>query len=299
MLSPALLMLAAILPPAIDDWKRTGTRAAAPPIMEVAREYGHLESEGATYENGTKRFRVAVHRMRENTGAVALEQSLQGAERKVFRHQNYVFETLEGTAPRGVLDAFLFPALKVDRSALPNLLYYLPRKGRVVGSERLILGRESLRAFEPRIPVAAAGFDFAAEIQTARYGSQVLAVIRYPNHAIARQQMGLLERIPGGVVNRSGPLVGVVLPLEAEGTLDERAARGLLGQIEFKGEVILDKAPPKPEPNPGDFLIGVFTLCAILLGLCLVLGLIFAFGRQIFGSVSGKKPEDEVTSLKI
>jgi hypothetical protein len=299
MLSPALLMIAAILPPAIDDWKRTGTEAAAPPLMAVAREYGHLESEAATYANGAKKFRIAVHRMRENTGAVALEQSLQGPEKKVFRHQNYVFETLEGTAPRGAMDAFLFPALKVDRSALPNLIYYLPRQGRVGGSERLILGRESLRAFEPRIPVAAAGFDFAAEIQMARYGGEVLAVIRYPNQAIARQQLAALEKVAGGMTARSGPLVSVALPAQEGGQLNGEVVRGLLGQIQYKGEVILDKAPPKPEPNPGDFLIGVFTLCAILLGLCLVLGLVFAFGRQIFGRVSGKKVEDEVTTLRI
>ncbi len=295
----ALLVMAAILPPAIDDWKRTATGAAEPPLMPVAREYGLLESEAATYENGAKKFRLAVHRMRDNTGAVALEQSLQGPEKKIFRHQNYVFETLEGTAPRGAMDAFLFPTLKVDRSALPNLTSYLPRKGRVVGSERLILGRESLKAFEPRIPVAAAGFDFAAEIQTAKYGNEMLAVIRYPNHAIARQQYAALEQIPTVAIARSGPLVSLVLPVETGKALNPEAAQALMGQIQYKAEVMLDKAPPKPEPNPGEFLIGVFTLCAILLGLCLVLGLFFAFGRQIFGSFSGKKPDDEVTTLRI
>lgn len=299
MMTPVLFLLATILPPSIDDWKRTGAANTELPQMNVVREFGFLESDGATYENGAKKFQIAVHRMRDVTGAVALEQALQSPERKVFRHQNYVFQTLDGTAPRGAIDAFLYPTLKVDRSAPPSIGGYLPRKGRLVGTERLILGPESLRAFEPRIPVVAAGFDFAAEVQIARYGTGVLAVLHYPNHAIARQQLALLEKIPTAVVVRSGPIVNVVLPTETGKPLDPQAAKELATQVEYKATVVMDKAPEKPQPNPGEFLVGVFQLCGILLGLCLTLGLIFA-GVRVYGSRwSGKKEEDGMTSLGI
>ena len=299
MISPVLFLLATILPPSIDDWKRTEQTKAELPLLNVAREFGLLESDGAAYASGSKKFKLAVHRLRDVTGAVALEQSLQGPEKKIFRHQNYVFETLEGTAPRGALDAFLFPTLKVDRSAQPNLSGYLPRTGRVQGSERLLLGPESLRAFEPRIPVAAAGFDFAAEIQLARYPNTVLAVIHYPNHAIARQQFDALQQIPTATVSRSGPIVSLALPDAPGKTLNPDQALALVGQIQYKAVVMLDKAPPKPEPNPGALLVGIFTLCGILLALCLGLGLLFAIFRAYGNHWSGKKQEDEMTTLGI
>lgn len=299
MISPVLFLIATILPPSIDDWKRTGDAKTELPLINVAREYGHMESEAATYQNGAKQFTLAAHRLRDVTGAVALEQSLQSPNKKIFRHQNFVFETIEGTAPRGAIDAFLFPTLKVDRSAPPMLTGYLPRKGRVQGSERLVLGPESLRAFEPRIPVAAAGFDFAGEVQIARYPGAVLAVLHYPNHAIARQQLASLEKIPTAATARSGPIVSLVLPAEGGQPLTAEAAKALATQVEFKGSLMMDKAPEKPQPNPGEFLIGVFELCAILLGICLGLGLVFALLRAYGTHWSGKKQDDEMTTLGI
>ena len=86
---------------------------------------------------------------------------------------------------------------------------------------------------------------------------------------------------------------------EAGKPLDPQAARDLATQVEYKATVVMDKAPEKPQPNPGEFLVGVFQLCAILLGLCLALGLIFA-GVRVYGSRwSGKKEEDGMTSLGI
>jgi hypothetical protein len=295
----ALLIMAAILPPALDDWQRKSTGAAELPLPEVAREYGLLESEKATYANGNREFEIALHRLRDVTGAVALEQSLQSPSRKVFRHQNYVFETLQGTAPRAVLDAFLLPTLKADRSSAPTITGYLPRQGRLAGSERLVLGPASLKAFEPRIPVAAAGFDYEAEVQLARYPGAVLAVIAYPNHAIARQQTAQLKDIPQGALKRSGPIVALVLPEDPAKPLSPETAQALASQIEYKATVVLDKAPGKPEPNPGDLILGAFKLVGILLVICLGLGIIFALGRTYWNSWTGKKEDDEMTTLGI
>ncbi len=299
MLSPALFLLAAILPPVIDDWKQTAAGKPELPLMAVAREYGLLESEKASYKNGAKEFELAVHRVRDVTGAVALEQSLQGEGKKIFRHQNYVFETLQGTAPRAVLDAFLFPELKVDRSAEPTIVYYLPRQSRVVGSERLLLGPESLRAYEPRIPVAAAGFDFSAEVQLAKYPGAVLAIFHYPNPAIARQQVVALQEISSAALVRSGPLVALVLPGEAGQPLDPETAQALAGQIQYKAAVVMDKAPDKPQPNAGELILGAFRLVGILLVICLGLGIIFALLRAYSTHWSGKKGDDAMTTLGI
>lgn len=295
MLSPVLFLIATILPPSIDDWKRTETVKAEIEHQNVAKEFGLAESDAATYVNGPKTFTLAVHRLKDVTGAVAFEQSLQAQDKKIFRHQNYVFETLAGTAARGALDAFLLPTLKVDRSAPPTLLGNFPRKGRTVGSERLLLGPESLRTFEPRIPVAAAGFDFAAEVQIARYGNSTLAVLHYPNHAIARQQFEALKQVPNSAINRSGPMVSMVLPAG----LDAKNAQALVGQIEYKATIMMDKAPEKPQMEPVGFLLGVFKLAGVLLVMCLVMGVIFALLRAYGRHWSGKKDDDGMTTLGI
>ncbi len=295
MLSPVLFLIATILPASIDEWKRTEPVKAEIQYPNVAKEFGLAESDAATYTSGPKRFTLAAHRLRDVTGAVAFEQSLQAPDKKVFRHQNYVFETLAGTAPRGAFDAFLFPTLKVDRSAPPTLLGNLPRKGRNVGSERLLLGPESLRAFEPRIPVAAAGFDFAAEVQLAKYGNATLAVFHYPNQAIARQQFDALTQVPNSAINRAGPIVSLVLP----SGLDPKSARKLASMVEYKAEIMMDKAPTKFEGDPIDFLVGVFQLAGVLLVMCLALGVIFALFRAYGRHWSGKKEDDGMTTLGI
>ena len=300
MIAPALFLLAAILPPSIDDWKRADAAKPELPLPSVAREYGLAESDAAVYNSGKKSFQLAAYRLKDVTGAVALEQSLQAPDNKIFRYQNYVFQTLAGTAPRGALDAFLFPALaKVDRSAPPNLLAYLPAKGRIQASERLLIGPESLRAFEPRIPVVAAGFDFSGEIQLARYSTAIQAVFRFPNHAIARQQYTALQKISSGAITRQGPIVALVLPSDPSQPLSPETAQALAGQIQYKAELVMDNAPPKPQPNPALFLLGVFQLCGVLLCCCLGLGLIFAFFRAYGRHWSGKKHDDEMTTLGI
>ena len=304
MVVPALFLLAAILPPSIDDWKRTDVSNAELPHPVVAREYGLIESDAATYKSGSKSFELAAYRLKDVTGAVALEQSLQDPAKKIFRYQNYVFQTTSGTAPRGAIDAFLIPALpRIDRSASPNMLPYMPAKKRVSGTERLILGPESLRAFEPRIPAAAAGFDFAGEMQLAQYatpdGAAVLAVLRYPNQAIARQQLLALQKISGATALRQGPLVAVVLSANSDRKLNASTAQALANLVQYRAEVVMDKAPDKPQPNPAVFLVNVFKLCGFLLALCLGLGLIFALFRAYGRHWSGRENEPEMTSLGI
>jgi hypothetical protein len=311
MTSPLLFLMAAILPPALDDWKKIGT--AELPALEqpaAAREFGLLESEAGRYEQGKKAFALAVYRLKDNTGALAFEQSLRapGSARRLFRHQNYVFETLEGTAPRGALDAFLLPTLpKTDRTATPNLLRYLPARGRVSGSERYILGPESLKAYAPKIPPGAAGFDFSGELQAAEYqspeGGAWLGVFQYPNQLIARQQAEALERaltgLPSVALKREGPLVAVVLPAGQASTVKPETAQALTNPIVYKAEVVMDKKPPKPEPNPGEFLIGVFKLAGILLGLCLLFGITFALLFRLIRSKTGGGDGEAVTTLRI
>ncbi len=310
MITPVWVFMAAIFPPALDDWKKLESPAA--PVVEaagVAKEYGLLETEAAKYGRGQATFLLAAYRMKDSTGAMALEQSLRrpGVAKRVFRHQNYVFETMEGTAPRGAIDAFLLPGLpKVDRTATSDLLRYLPGKGRVAGSERYILGPESLKAYAGRIPAGAAGFEFAGELQAAEYttpeGGAWLGVFRYPNQLIARQQAEALEKALSGVaaaaLKREGPLVVVVLPGEG-GTLKPETAQALASPIVYQAEVVMDMKPPKEEPNAIAFMVALFRNTGILLSLCFFFGLTFAGGLWVYRNQMRKGGDDAVTTLGI
>lgn len=311
MIYPVLLLLASILPPGLDDWKRTEVGATAQPPAAIAKEYGLEESESASYTLGSKSFKLAVHRVKDVTGAVALEQLLQD-QGKIFRYQNYVFHTLEGTAPRGAIDAFLFPMLpKVDRSSVPMLARNLPGKDRIRGSERYILGPESLKAFENRIPAQAAGFVYQLEVQAAQYrmssgGKAWMGLFAYPTPAIAKQQLtalqAALQSVAGAYLTRQGPVVVAVLPSEGSTPIVGQEAAVLASLYRYTADVVIEVAQPRAPPTVQDaasMMLGIFTLAGFLLAACLVGGLVFA-GIFVFFRHKGKDGQDEVlTSLRL
>ncbi|GAB4362390.1 MAG: hypothetical protein OHK0021_06470 [Bryobacter sp.] len=308
---PILLFLAALLPPDIDDWKRKGaTGSPAPQQLPVAREYGLLEAESAEYERGAKTFRLDVYRLKDATGAYAWAQALDapGEAKRIFRYRNYVFEAKDGVAPRAALEAFLFPALpKLDREAVPTLGQYLPGQNKRRGTERYVLGPVSLRAFAPRIPAGAAGFDFAGELQVAEYetpmGVAWMGVFQFPNQLIAREQKKALEGALRGVeavaMKREGPLLIVAMAKEAGAAIPLASLEGLTAPVTYRAEVMMDMKPEKPIGNPGDMLVAIFQLLGLILVVTLGLGIFFAFGMQFLRRDKPNQSNDEFTSLKI
>ncbi len=73
MIVPVLFLFASIFPPSIDDWKRTESSVPELALPAVAKEYGLQESESASYSLGSKTFKIALFRLKDTTGAVALE----------------------------------------------------------------------------------------------------------------------------------------------------------------------------------------------------------------------------------
>ncbi|MEJ7609406.1 MAG: hypothetical protein WKF37_24810, partial [Bryobacteraceae bacterium] len=56
---------------------------------------------------------------------------------------------------------------------------------------------------------------------------------------------------------------------------------------------------PKDPGNPGDMLIGIFTLAGILIAASIVLGLIFGGFRVVGGRLAMRGPDGDFTSLNI
>jgi len=229
-------------------------------------------------------FRASAYRFKDATGAFAAAQWLSATDPGVTTLGNYVL-ACAGTCPpqRQLLAWFQAGApAKLSRASYPSLEAYLPKKNLIAGSKRYILGPQSLALFEPRIPAAAAAFDFSTEIQVARYhaplGEQTLAIAAYPTPGLARQQALAFQKLPNTTVKRSGPLVLAVLGATGP------AAEALLKQISYAGVVEANETPPTPplEIKPqtaGKMLLAIISLAGLVLGFCVLSGL--AFGGML------------------
>jgi hypothetical protein len=274
----------------------------------ILEEFGFLSAEAAAYVSPAGDFAATAYRFRDSTGALAYFESQRPASARpsqtaeiavetpaqvLLLHANYVLR-FDGRKPRTAELKQLFASLdEVNQAPLPTLRRYLPQTGLVPNSQRYVLGPASLAAFEPRIPEETAAFEFSTEAYVGRYrvpgGEASLAVFSYPNPHIARSRIEEFQKIPGTFVKRSGPLLAVVLGLDAPNSA--AATQELLAQVNYQGEVTVSEVPPPVPQNPGnagEMLISIFTLAGLLLLLCLAGGILMGIfrigGRQLFGS---------------
>src|SRR5208282_113049 len=94
-----------------------------------------------------------------------------------------------------------------EKGPLPPIRTYLPKVGRLLGSERYALGPEAMRAAldelgqsSPAVLTDAAGFSSGAEAVLAKYSSQgkdggVLLLLEYPTPQLAVQHIHHLDEV--------------------------------------------------------------------------------------------------------
>ncbi len=245
-------------------------------------EYGFQASGYADYGS----FKVAASQFKDPTGAYAA--SLESPRTRVGNYTVLCY----GKCPKDFIKlAQQLP--HVSQAPLPVLPTYLPSQGLVPRSERYILGPLGLTAFAPEIPTAAAAFQFGTEASLARYktpnGEELLAIFSYPTPQIARQQAAEFQKLPGSVVKRTGPLVAMVPAAKAR-----EAAERLLNQISYRASVSRDEQPPlvvRPA-SVGNMLIAIFQLSGIVVGFCVLSGLVFGgfrFLSKRFGDPSAQE----------
>lgn len=264
------------------------TRVSAEPLQTGApggglgAEYGFKAAEVADYGA----FKVTASQFNDPTGAFAA--SLETPSSRVG---NYVV-TCVGKCPKNL--AKLSEALPhVSQAPLPVLPTYLPSKGLVAGSQRYILGRSGLNTYAPQIPPGPAAFQFGTEASLGHYktpsGEETLAIFSYPTPQIARQQAAEFQKLPGTVVKRTGPLVAVVPGPKAPENADR-----LLSQVSYRASVSRDEQPPivvRPA-SVGNMLIAIFQLSGIVVGFCVLSGLVFGgfrFLSKRFGDPSAQE----------
>ena len=234
----------------------------------VEEEEGLEDDEQASYGA----FSVLAESYKDATGAYAASLTHAFPPLQVG---NYLI-TCTGKCPTNL--AALAEALPgINHSALPTLRNYLPAKNLIARSERYILGPVGLKSAAPQIPDSVVAFQFSPEGDIARYrepgGDLTLAVFSYPTMEMARQQAAAMEKLPGAVVKRSGPLVALAL---APG--NQAAADRLLAQINYQAVLSSDdqQIPLVLKPqSAAQMILAIIALAGIVLGFCLLSGLLF------------------------
>ena len=168
----------------------------------------------------------------------------------------------------------------------PQLAQYLPAAGRIVGSERYVLGAAAWSLSFPGIPADIIGFKDAAEAVVSDYRFRDekarLVIVGFPTDALARHYYGTL---PAGLqaadmggagfyTKRSGAMVAVAI-----GNVSVENARQLLDQIDISYSVKWIYRTDAPVASSGDsvtlfttvvaaiFLTGFFCIGSIATGL--------------------------------
>jgi hypothetical protein len=316
----ALLIVPSLLPGAIWPdklalFERKAQQPATPPDAALAQEFGFQAAEQAAYVSGSQSLSVTGWRLADPTGAMALVETLKPADARksdltahaytipgglLFQKGNYAIQIQGQLKDKSeFLDAVeKLPGYR--GGSLPVLLSYLPQKDLIPNSERYIVGPVSLAKFESRIPADFARFDLSAEGYSGRYrlnGSEAtLVIFNYPTPQMARDQVPALERIPGGKVKRSGPLLAVLL-----GAPDDAAAQGVLKDVEW--ELQLTKNYEKPLEISiqtwAQILTAIGQLIVALVIFAGSAGLMFGVGKVIKARLNPAEAAEPMISLHL
>lgn len=291
LLLTASLASADIFPDQIGPYHKSAPKTIGIPDQALFEEYGLEATEQADYTApDKKRFTATAWRTHDSTGAMALFESrrppgatvanfaplsVHTSDGIIFEYGNYVLQFTGGQPAPDDLPAFYAQLPRLEQSALPALIRYLPAEGLVPNSERYLLGPVSLQRFEPAIAPSVAAFHLGAEGQLGKYntpkGLLDFIIFNYPTPTMARDQAEAFRKIPGAMVKRTGPLVAVTVAPP-----DPDAAERLLGKVNYQANITENQKVPVNEVKGfASALLSMIVLAGIVLCMCIVAGISF------------------------
>ncbi len=276
---------AAIWPPQFKDNHLKSEQPVASAAGPVWTELGLQAAAKGDY--GV--FQASAYRFADATDAYSALEDL--FDSKAQQVDNYVI-TCDGRCPsKADFQALTLP--QRHHATLPTLGGYLPTKGLEPNSQRYVLGPVTLAAGVPEIPPALAVFELGTEGQVATYrnpsGPEKLVLLSFPTPQLARKQAGELEKLPGVVVRRAGPIVAVV-----PGAKDTAAANALVRQINYQATVNWDEKPKPIVTAQGvaKMILAILELAGFLIVFCALAGFAFA-GYRLLARKLGHQSADE------
>ena len=285
-----------LLPEALGLFTRASLESYQPEESAVFNEFGFEEGESAVYLSPeAERLVIRAVRFHDATGAFAAyqwtspagakpipygEQASRTDEVTLIQLGNYLVR-MEGAEPVDEHVELMLGFLpRVLMTPPPPLTRFVPQENRVPGSERHILGPVVLGRLAPDIPPSVAAFHFGTEGQFVRYESPAgelrLALFSYPSSQIARGQIEEFQKLPSVIAKRTGPLVAAVV---SPASADE--AQFLLAKVQYAADVTATPRPVGRHENLGTLILDIVVLCAVLVGLMIVGGVIVAGSRML------------------
>lgn len=303
---------AGIWPEQFGPAKRVSVKPLTVADKQLWTEYGLQEAEQAQFEGAEQKFTATAYRLQDSTAALAAfdwqrpkdaKQSQLGKlavetpARTIVAHGNYLL-VFDGYKPQVEQIGALIQTLpNLDQAPLPALKDYLPVENLVPNSERYVVGPVSLEAFESGVPAGVAAFHLGSEAQIGTYSSggkeMKLAIFSYPTPNIARERLAEMQKLPGAIAKRTGPLVALILP---PANADD--AERVISQIRYHPAISWSQYVPSRRDNIGDLVINAFILVGVLLTFSTVAGVAFG-GIRALSRRSRKEDPDALTALHL
>ncbi len=301
----------AIFPDQVGAFQKGELKTIGAPDQALYSEYGLDAAEQAAYASPEGKFTTSAWRFRDSTGAMAMFEARRppGATRTdttklavrtsdgvIFVYGNYVFQLTGTLPPEADLQQLYANLPKLEQSPLPALATDLPADGLVPNSERYVVGPVSLDRFFAGMSPSMAAFHLGAEAQLGKYqtakGLLTLAIFNYPTPNMARERYQEFQKIPGAVARRVGSLVAVTIaPPDAD------AAERVLSKVKYETNLTWNEKVPENEiKGTAKLIINIFIFSGLLVGLCLIAGLLYGGARVFARKMNrGEDPDAMIT----
>jgi hypothetical protein len=319
------------LPKQFREWHQS-TCSIKSPVFGFGKEAGEREFSVCVYKSGDTTVMVRAGRYHDPSSAFEVYTSELRAgmvptnlgQLSAFDKEGVII--LEGSlvlasaanVSKDDLNA-LVKAIEAGSEVgpLPPVRSYLPKMGRVLGTERYALGPEAMRAAladlgQPDMAglVEASGVSHDDEVMLARYslpgkGNGVLLLIEYPTPQLAEQHIHHIDEVipaaakqAGTEIERRGSLLKIVLaPSSAEYAKNLRDAVGYETQVTWNEASQAATDPPITSIMVKIFIgTGVFMVATVVLGIAF--GGVRVITKRFFpGKVFDRRNQMEVLQL--
>ncbi len=295
-------------------------------------EYGFVTGESGTYTKGAESLQVDAYRMKDPSGAYGLLTYLRPADMPHAGHSlgnhsllsqnealllagNVVVDVRGEDLRRHQADlkALLQQvSAHADMGALPTLWEQLPEQKMVAGTDKYVLGPQTLNQLFPLALGDSVGFADGAEAEVARYragkGQATLLLVDLPTPQIAT---ATLEQLAGKFdVNGSKP--GAAQALYAKRLMttlaivaapSDQQGHALLDEVQSSEVLTWNQPTPKgKQADIGTIVVGTIVGTGAICAFSIIAGLAFggfrlAVKRAMPGKVFDRSKDMEVIEL--
>ncbi len=287
-----------IAKPAVPSiWKETGMREYS--ACKFSSGDNVIGISGGRYHDPSSAFEAYTSQLRAGMVPTNLGQTAAFDKDGVLILEGTLVLSSTSNISRDDLNA-LIKAVEAgsEKGPLPPVRTYLPKTGRVLGTERYALGPDGFREALDRLGVNdfatltdAAGFNSGAEAMVARYskpgmmgGTGILVLLEYPTPQLAEQHIHHLDELlpaaakqAGTVIERKGSLLKLVLsPNSAE------YAKSLREAVDYETQVTWNEASQAAtDPPITSIMVKIFIGTGVFMVAALVLGIAFGGVRVV------------------